>query len=288
MLKRTTLFVGLLAAPPVMADYVISNDTYIDSEVLGSTDNTHTNYGHNAAVKAVSNGPGGNSIVHALFTLPTGFWNNLQPVGSVPTTTVSYYFRNNSLATNDPSQNPNSVKDPNSTSGYYYRQLELHPLTEAFVAGTGGNGGSTSAGAVNAKAGADWATSDGTNAWVDPSTGTTSTTGAPYSSSFVYSNTISSAQGVYSKVTWDITAWLNDAATRSLLQNDGLLIKVTDENAFTGNEFASLISYDGAGYVPTSGSNSYAGYYPTVTPEPAALASLAAAGVLLVRRRRTA
>ena len=158
----SVLCVTGLTASAHAAAYNITDDTYLDNFYVSTTsaggvtttiDNAHTNYGHGAALKATSNNgsgsdyPGVNSLTHAVFTLPSTFWNALGTGVVTQPVTVTYYARNPSTATNDALKNPNAVQDVRN--GTYYRQLEMHPLLQPFMAGTGGSGTDTRTGAVN-------------------------------------------------------------------------------------------------------------------------------------------
>lgn len=275
-MKRLGLLTLLLAAPAGAATLNITNDTYVDSYSLDGKN--LTNYGSGGATKAVSNlsstgSSGESSRTHTLFTLPAAFWAGIGNGVVTDPVTVTFSIRNNTLGRNPPA------------SGF--RQLELFPLKEAFVAGTGGNSGSTTAGARNGALvggvatyyGADWQTTDGVTPWA--------TVGGTFDAGVAATTTLtpitSTAQTV---AAFDLTALLNNAATRAELKNFGLLLRLTDETDYTGNEFASIVSYE-AGQ-----SGSFATRGPTVSftavPEPATLSVLGGLVTLALARRRRA
>ena len=291
-MRRSILF-GLLAAASLASGVAsaavvtakITNDTYVDSYTLDGR--YHQNFGASAAVKAISNLSSGSasnesSTVHGLFTLPNQFWSD---IGSGPVTspvTVTFNMRNNSLARNPPA------------SGY--RQLEMLPLKQGFVTGTGGNGGSTSAGSplngtpntsgVLQYYGTDWITVDGKTPWTTAG-GTFDTAVPPITTTTPITNTGSiTATGTTGQTvaTWDITSWINDATLRNEIKTYGLLVRVTDETSFTGNEFASFVSGDGGATAGT-----YFGLGPSITyvPEPTIFGVAGVVGTLTLRRRRS-
>ena len=290
---RSRLFclVPLIAAVPAFGDVLsITNDTYIDNEYTTNPstgavgiDHTRTNYGSSAAVKAVSNNSD-NSLVHGLFTLPDAVWSKIGVAGTITSpVTVTYNIYNNQLKSTD----------TNAANVGGYRQLELHPLLQSFVAGTGGAATDTKAGTVNGTAnasggivqGADWYTSNGTTPWTIA--GGTAHPGGIADASFVVTTPLVSSAST--SVTWNITALLNNPTTYNEIRANGLLVQVTDENAFTGNEFASLVSYDvGAS---TAAGNTRNGLGPTVSftvPEPATLGLVGVLAAATLRRRSRA
>lgn len=250
-----------LAPTAVHAAFVaITNDTYVDSFRYETTvsgapfviDTQRTNFGNSGAVKAVSNDGSGTqyplttSLVRGLFTLPASFWDAVADGGDA---TVSFRSRNNSLAG---------------------RGVLLHPLLQPFVAGTGGTPTNTQGGTANTAAqpiGADWLTYDGANVWTTPG-GTFDATSSALATQRTTNNVL--------YFDWNLAPLLADPAARASVEANGLLMRVTDEATFTGNEFISL----------WSGNTANA---PTVTftavPEPGVALALGGVVVLLGRKR---
>ena len=257
-MKRIWCGIGmalLAAAPAGAAVRAITNDTYVDSyDAAAGLDNTRTNYGSLGVVKAVTS-PGSteyplaNSVTHALLTLPSGFWTDLGS-GTVTSAVLEFTAKNNSLAG---------------------RQLELHPLTHGFVAGTGGSPTASMGGKLNTDAspvGADYTSYDGvsTHTWTTPG------------GDFDATRFVSAASVVGSKIDFDLAALLNDPAARAEIQANGLFIRTASETDYPNpQQFISLYSGDSA----TTPTLTYA-----VVPEPATLCVLGGVAGLGLRRRR--
>ena len=249
--------VVLAAAPGLAAVQTITNDTYVDSYVSNLGDNTHTNYGASQVVKAVTSAAStafpAPSVVHTLFTLPTQFWNDL---GSQQATSVVVQYNT-------------------KTNQMHGRDVELHPLTHAFVAGTGGSPSASQGGTANTDAapiGADYTSYDGKSAdtWTTP--------GGDFDAAHFVLTQNGTAGTAF---TWDITALVNNPLTRAEIQSDGLYLRTVNEGDLPNpQDFASLFSGDSASGKPTV---TY-----SVVPEPASLATLGGLVLLTLRRRKQA
>jgi hypothetical protein len=263
-----------VAAPAAHAAaiYMVATDTYIDSYQLGDgsggflTNNQVTNYGESAAVKFVTSAASAQyvtpSTVRTLFTLPANFWAAIG-TGPVASAEVSYTVRNDSAY---------------NTSIQAARPVELHPLTQAFVEGTGGTPSSTMGGANNSS-GATWQTYNGTTAWA--------AAGGDYdATNFV--DGVANGQGNLSTITWDITSLVNNPTTRAEMQNDGLMLKLYDDyDDPNPQQFASLYSvdaYEASGGVTAE--EPFATFTAAAVPEPASAGGLFGLGVLAGARRR--
>jgi hypothetical protein len=247
------------------ATAIITEDTYVDSFVVEGVpllDTTRTNYGNSAVVKAVSNNGSGSqyplvtSLVRSLFSLPeTTFW---EVIGNnqVSSAVVSFQSRNNSLAG---------------------RNVLLHPLTQVFTEGTGGQPTASQGGTSNIPTplGADWITYDGTNAWATP--------GGDFDAGVAITNSfrtvgVSPNQSLF--LDWDITALLNDPALRAQIHAKGMLLRVTNETNYTGNEFISLRSSEATGNFAGAPFITF-----TIVPEPASFAGITSLCMTLFMRR---
>lgn len=261
----------------------LTADTYLDSYPGGIfppatqsvPENDDYNYGNTGGIKAVvSNGSTdfpGPSTVHSVFQLPALFWS---AVGNSPVTsaTVTLVIRNN-----------NSGIGVDGSG----EQAVLAPLTQSYVAGLGGipsqtKGGGTKNTAAN-PIGADWFTTDGINTWTTP--------GGSYDAA----DTVSVRDLSTSvSLTWDITSLINNVGTstdtRSLIKNNGLLLKLSNDALVQPVNQQQFISFYSSEATPPNGDGSLVANAPvvnfTVAPEPASLGilSLGIAG-LLVRRK---
>ncbi len=164
------------------------------------------------------------------------------------------------------------------------RNVKLHPLTQTFVARTGGSPASMMGGTNNSSGspiGADWYTYDGSNSWVTP--------GGDYDSSVTVLQ-VASSVGTKAVFTWDITGLVNNPTTRAELQLDGMLLDVQNEIPYPAQntqQFVSLYSADSAAYTGNTATQPTVTF--TVVPEPAS--ALFFAGVVptvIAQRRRRA
>ncbi len=245
----------------------ITADTFIDSGSPGSP-NPGTgqpnggsgaivngqdiySYGVDGKVKAVASNYSSSypyiSYTHVLFNLPQSFWTAIGS-GQVGSVTVSYFPFNDSLDTADAHDN-----------------MEIHPLTHAFTVGNG----TQSPLVASTTGGATWETYDGAvaDAW--------STPGGDYDANNYVLSTATDSTLPVSKgsvpFTWDITALINNPATRAELETNGALIKVTNETEFPPtsevpvppgvNDFVSFYS---ANYMAAMGTSNPA-FLPVVT-----------------------
>jgi hypothetical protein len=262
--------------------YTITTDTYIDSGV------PTYNEGGNTKVKAVDNPaseqfPGSTSTTRALFVLPAAFWTQVDAAiaANEPyTATVNYYYGNNSLA----GYSGGHVTGPNP------RDVELHPMTNSWVAGTANN--TTNAAGSS---GATWDTSDGTTPW-------TNTTEFPTTTYTVSGSTTSYATNVggdydianyvleqnnnppaNGTFTWDITSLLTNSTTFNELDTYGALLKVTNDTTYdTANDIQYFLSMNSA----ESSTKPFVTL--TIAPEPGSIGLLGmlGAGLLAGRSRR--
>ncbi len=268
-LAGAACLVAAARAASAAATYTITNDTYIDSEYVTDANgnvllnNAHTNYGSSAAIKVVTSAASASepnpSTVRSLFTLPDGFWAAIG-TANVSSAVVTYQTRNTVQYTGT-------------------RPVELHPLTQPFVAGTGGSASSTMGGTNNSAGspvGADWYTYNGATSWATP--------GGDYDATdLVLDTTVTAAGGGITAFSWDLAPLLNVPALRAEIHADGLLMKLTsDGDDPNPQDFASLYSYDGAGtntaHLPT------VSFTTAAVPEPAT-GSVLVAGVCLAAAR---
>ena len=255
----------------------IKTDTYIDNYFFtdGTTtlSNQRINYGSQGAVKAVSSDGSGSSqplatsIVHGLIALPSSV--GLAVGGNAFTSaTLTYRVGNNG-----------------SLAG---RGLQMYPLTHAFTAGTGGVSTQTMGGTSNdpTPLGADWLTYDGTNAWttngIEGSPGGAAVkAGGDYDKAATPALGVARTVGTATYYDWNLTTLLNDPTTRAEILTNGLLLKVTNETNYVGNQFVSLRSADFSTDPTVTPTFTFA-----ALPEPTTLAVVAPALVPLRRRRK--
>ncbi len=215
------------AAGAVTQTYMIDDETRIDSR------SSTYNYGVSTSVRAIVNGNDG-SLVRSLVGLPQEMWSI--PAGQTLLSAKIYFYtwQNN---TGD-------------------RSVQLHPLTGAFIEGSGD-------GTLSGD-GATWLTYDGVHTW--------SSGGGDYDQ-----GTFVTADESTNWFTWDITTlWTN-----SNLRTYGALLRMNDEsNPGAGNQpRVTLTSHEGA-----EGSRPYVEV--TYIPEPASIALFGLlAGVAAIRRR---
>ncbi len=220
------------AAAQITQTFPIDVDTGVDSR-----DPTF-NYGVDTSVKVVVNGDDG-SLARVLLELPAAAWSI--PSADLVSAEVRLYTWKNMTGT---------------------RTVSLHPLTRAFVEGTGDDTASGD--------GATWQTHDGTNPWTIP--------GGDYDAGVSVDAVELAADGLSGWFTWDIAPLWDDANLRS----HGAMLRMGDE------------SDPGVGNMPRASFNSSdVGLdrpYVEVTyvPEPSSLAVLALlAGGAVLKRNRT-
>lgn len=207
--------------------YPIVVDTQLDSQA------STANFGASTSAKVVVNGNDG-SLARALFQIPNEAWSQ---AGSLASAKVYFHVWNDQTGE---------------------RNVQLCPLTHAFVEGTGQGSGTAD--------GATWLTYDGFNAWASP--------GGDFNSVLAVDGTALDDGDIW--FTWDITSLWNNTD----LRDHGAILMMSDESS------------PGAGIMPRAPfSSSESTGYPhpyleiTMVPEPGAWLMLLAGGMASIFRR---
>jgi hypothetical protein len=220
--------IGLAIAslgPSLQAQTFVTNiatTTYLDSWVINQTNN----YGHAHTVKVVIDGMGQSdptkdgSICRGLFQFPPQLWS--YSPSDIVSASVSFY-----------------VWQDYTTN----RNVTLYPLTRSFVQGTGDG--------TYPPDGATWFTYDGVNPWTNPG-GDFDTN---YSVIAVKGPILTDENDRF--FYWDVTASLQNPASRAELQNYGAILRI-DETPVptTGMPRAPFTSAYDPSYTPA--------YWPTL------------------------
>jgi hypothetical protein len=188
-----------LLAPTLRAQTFVTNlltTTYIDSRVSNQTNN----YGQAHTVKVLidNNVTSDGSICRGLFQFPPQLWSYAP--GDIVSATVSFY-----------------VWQDNTTN----RNVTIYPLTRSFVQGTGYG--------TYPPDGATWLTYDGINPWTNPGGDFD-----PSCSAVAVKGPILSPENDRF-FSWDITALLQNPASRAELQNYGAILRI-DETPVPTND----------------------------------------------------
>lgn len=221
-----------------ITDYPITMETQIDSQAPTA------NFGAGTSAKVVVNGQDG-SLARALFKVPDAAWSVSS--AELVSAKVCFYLW------------------ADQTQG---RDVRLHPLTEAFVEGTG-SGAQTNDGAT-------WYSRDGIQTWT--------TAGGDFDPG-LFVDAVKPADG-YGWFTWDITSLWDDPNLGAY----GAILKMSDESdpGYPNMPRAPFTSHE---------STQYPHPYVEITtvtavPEPATgvmllAGSLLALGAIRLRRRRS-
>ncbi len=269
--------------------YLMTSDTYLDNYAFPNTpvNNAINNYGNVGVIKAVSNHGtdslygGYNSLVHALFTIDSAFFADSTLKGLVPGNHVyvNYFLKTDML-------------NPAGEAKSFTRGLQVAPLTHTFDEGTGGATNQTNnsygTNSDTARVGADWNTYDGlgTHTWNSVAgTHAADGGGGAFDQDAFAPATMTVVDGK-AAVQMDITSWFTsvDPTARIEAAANGLMLEVTQEGNYVGNDFVSLFSRNST----VTGTPAPTVPYAVIQlPEPgAAMTAVAGASLLAMRWRR--
>lgn len=201
-LRAPVLVLGIVfLGPTVRAQTFVTNiltTTYLDSRVSNQTNN----YGEAHTVKALidSDVTSDGSMCRGLFQFPPQLWS--YSPSDIVSASVSFY-----------------VWQDNTTN----RNVTLYPLTRSFVQGT--QYGSTYPVPPN---GATWLTYDGVNPWTNPG------------GDFDTNDSVIAVKGPILSddndrfFTWDVTALLQNLASRAELADYGAILRIDETPVSTG------------------------------------------------------
>lgn len=229
-----SLLAGVAALGPATViraetiQYLITSDTQLDSQ------DPTANFGASTSAKVVVNG-NNDTLARAIFQIPSAVWNQADSLASAK---VYFYVWND------------------QTLG---RNVQLCPLTRAFVEGTG-TGSETADGAT-------WLTYNGDNAWTTP--------GGDFDSAVAVDATVP-ADG-FGWFTWDITSLWNNTD----LRDNGAILMMSDETnpGYPNMPRAPFASSESMGYPRPY-------LEVTMVPEPGTWLMLLTGGVVMFFRRR--
>jgi len=218
-LQASLIALGIaFLGPTAQAQTFVTNiltTTYLDSRVSNQTNN----YGEAHTVKALidSDVTSDGSICRGLFQFPPQLWS--YSPGDIVSASVSFY-----------------VWQDNTTN----RNVTIYPLTRGFVQGT--EYGSSYPSPPD---GATWLTYDGVNPWTHPG-GDFDTN---YSVIAVKGPILSDENDRF--FTWDVTALLQNPASRAELQNYGAIMRIDETtNSTSGYIGAPFTSAYDPSYTP--------------------------------------